>query len=273
MGDDDSWAPLGFEDIQAAFEGPTQRARVWTEGWVARSMFCPNCGAERITPFPANRKVADFECKPCGEEYELKAQRTRFGIKVMDGAYDAKLERLRANNNPNLLLMKYDRARMSVTDLLVVPKHFFVPEIILPCKPLSSSARRAGWRGSHILLEGVPASGKIALVRDGVHIPKPAVLKSWRDTLFLREERLARRGWLIEVMRCVEQIGRGEFALEDVYAYERGLGEIYPENNNVRPKIRQQLQVLRDHGWLVFEGRGRYRRAHWDSPASPAHEK
>lgn len=24
-------------------------------------------------------------------------------------------------------------------------------------------------------------------------------------------------------------------------------------------KIRQQLQVLRDGGWLMFEGRGRYR--------------
>ncbi|WP_395650768.1 hypothetical protein [Brevundimonas sp.] len=27
-----------------------------------------------------------------------------------------------------------------------------------------------------------------------------------------------------------------------------------------RPKIRQQLQVLRDKGWLAFNGRGTYRR-------------
>jgi type II restriction enzyme len=30
-------------------------------------------------------------------------------------------------------------------------------------------------------------------------------------------------------------------------------------DNNVRPKIRQQLQVLRDRGWTEFVGRGRYR--------------
>lgn len=35
---------------------------------------------------------------------------------------------------------------------------------------------------------------------------------------------------------------------------------LYPGNNNVRPKIRQQLQVLRDRGWLEFNGRGVYRR-------------
>jgi type II restriction enzyme len=100
-----------------------------------------------------------------------------------------------------------------------------------------------------------------SLVRDSILVPKEAVLKSWRETLFLREEGLAARGWLIEVMRCVDAIGRVEFSLDDVYAFEAQLSRIYPDNRNVRPKIRQQLQVLRDHGWLVFEGRGRYRRA------------
>jgi len=258
-GDGKPWTTLGFEETQTAFQGPTQRARVWTEGWVARSMFCPNCGAEKISQFPANRQVADFECRGCSEEYELKAQKSRFGAKVLDGAYGAKMLRLASDNNPNLLLLKYDRARLSVTDLFVVPKHFFTAEIIEARKPLGPLARRAGWQGSHIRLDAVPLSGKIALVRESILIPKETVLKAWRETLFLREEGLVARGWLIDVMRCVEEIGRAEFTLHDVYAFEARLSRIYPDNNNVRPKIRQQLQVLRDHGWLVFEGRGRYR--------------
>lgn len=260
-GDDKPWTNLGFEEAQARFESPSQNARVWTEGWVARSLFCPNCGAETISQFPANRRVADFECRACSEEFELKAQRSRFGAKVMDGEYATKLQRLRSANNPNLFVMRYDRARMSVTDLLVVPKHFFTPDIIVARTPLGPNARRAGWQGSHIRLDAVPMSGKIALVRDSILVSKETVLKSWRDTLFLREENLAARGWLIEVMRSVERIGRAEFTLEDVYAYEQHLSGLYPDNRHVRPKIRQQLQVLRDHGWLVFEGRGRYRLA------------
>ena len=35
--------------------------------------------------------------------------------------------------------------------------------------------------------------------------------------------------------------------------------ELHPENNHVKPKIRQQLQVLRDAGVLEFVSRGKYR--------------
>jgi len=259
VSDDPPWANLGFAEAQTPFQSPSQNARVWTEGWVARSVFCPNCGAGEISQFAANRKLADFECRSCREEYELKAQRSRFGGKLLDGEYSTKLERLQAANNPNLLVMRYDRAGMSVTDLVVVPKHFFTPEIIEARRPLGPNARRAGWQGSHIRLDAIPASGKIALVRDKALVPKAAVLERWRETLFLRETGAAARGWLIEVMRAVERIGRLEFRLDDVYAFEAELARLYPGNRNVRPKIRQQLQVLRDAGWLVFEGRGRYR--------------
>jgi type II restriction enzyme len=85
------------------------------------------------------------------------------------------------------------------------------------------------------------------------------VLAKWKRTLFLRRESIDARGWLIEVMKSVEMIGRREFTLDDVYAFEAPLSAIYPNNNNVRPKIRQQLQVLRDNGFLEFTGRGQYR--------------
>ncbi len=47
--------------------------------------------------------------------------------------------------------------------------------------------------------------------------------------------------------------------LDDVYAFDDHLAHLYPGNNNVRPKIRQQLQVLRDQGFLEFLGHGHYR--------------
>ena len=47
---------------------------------------------------------------------------------------------------------------------------------------------------------------------------------------------------------------------QEVYAFEPRLSALCPGNNNVRPKIRQQLQVLRDQGVLEFLGRGNYRK-------------
>ena len=76
----------------------------------------------------------------------------------------------------------------------------------------------------------------------------------------MRDASLNARGWLLAVMRAVEAVGRPEFTLDEVYAHEAALSALYPDNNNVRPKIRQQLQVLRDRGWLPFNGRGTYRR-------------
>jgi type II restriction enzyme len=60
-------------------------------------------------------------------------------------------------------------------------------------------------------------------------------------------------------MICVEAIGRPEFRLEDVYAFEGALSDFYLDNRHVRQKVRQQLQVLRDRNYLEFVSRGYYR--------------
>jgi len=249
---------LGFEEAPAHFESATQIARVTTEQWALGWMFCPNCGARRFSQFPNNSRVADFRCETCREEFELKSTKSRFGRKVVDGAYGAMRDRLAARNNPNFLLLKYDVARSSATDLMVIPKHFFTPEVVEERKPLAPAARRAGWIGCNIVLERIPEAGRIFLLKDRVAIPKLDVRAQWDRTLFLRRTSLEARGWLMEVMRAVEDVGQGRFSLDDVYASEDRLQRTYPDNRNVRPKIRQQLQVLRDQGFIEFLGRGRY---------------
>ncbi len=250
---------LGSKEAVTAFNSASQNARVWTEQWVQSWLFCPNCGAQKISAFANNKSVADFFCAVCAEEYELKSSKSRFGRKVVDGAFGVMCARLAASNNPSLILMNYDVARFGVTNLFFVPKHFFVREIIEQRKPLAATARRAGWVGCNIVLGQIPDSGKIFYVRDGLPLPRREVMEKWRATLFLREAGAEARGWLIEVMKCVEAIGRGAFTLDDVYAYEDRLAALYPGNRHVRPKIRQQQQVLRDQGFLDFVGRGRYR--------------
>lgn len=250
---------LGFEETQPAYTSGSQSARAWTETWVSTWAYCPHCGEAKISRFPNNSPLADFLCPTCKEEFELKSQKGRFGPKVADGAYKTKCERLQASNNPNLLLMNYNLKSLAVVNLFVVPKHFFVRDIIEQRKPLAATARRAGWVGSNILLSRIPESGKIHIVQNGVIRAKELVLVEWQKTLFLRSESPESRGWLLDVMRCVESLGKREFTLDEVYAFERHLSELYPGNQNVRPKIRQQLQYLRDRGFVEFVSRGNYR--------------
>jgi Dam-replacing family/Dam-replacing HTH domain len=250
---------LGFEESQSSYSSGSQNARAWTESWVSAWAYCPHCGHAKIAPFPNNSPLADFFCTSCNEEFELKSQKGKFGARVVDGAFKTKCERLAASNNPNLLLMNYDLNSLAVVNLFIVPKHFFVREIIEERKPLAATARRAGWIGSNILLSRVPESGKIHIVQKGIIRAKETVLAEWQRTLFLRSESPETRGWLLDVMNCVESLGKREFTLEDVYAFERHLGKLYPGNQNVKPKIRQQLQYLRDRGFIEFVSRGNYR--------------
>jgi type II restriction enzyme len=142
---------LGFEEPQMPFDSGSQQARVWTERWVADWMFCTNCGAARLSQFPANSPVADFFCADCSEQFEVKSKNGKaFGNSVADGAYDKKIARLQSKTNPNLVLVGYSKIAKAVHSVCVVPKHFFVPEIVQRRPPLAATARRAGWVGSNI---------------------------------------------------------------------------------------------------------------------------
>ena len=49
-----------------------------------------------------------------------------------------------------------------------------------------------------------------------------------------------------------------QFSLDDIYECESELQIRHPANSHVRDKIRQQLQLLRDHGIIRFLKRGLY---------------
>jgi type II restriction enzyme len=249
---------LGFEESQTAYASGSQSARAWTEAWVSAWHTARIAATRRFLLFPTTARLLIF-CTTCNEEFELKSQKGKFGAKVLDGEFRTKCERLAASNNPNLLLLNYDLKSLAVVNLLIVPKHFFVREIIEERKPLAATARRAGWIGSKILLDRVPDSGKIHIVQGSVIRAKELVLAEWQRTLFLRNESPETRGWLLDVMKCVESLGKRDFTLDEVYAFERHLGDLYPGNQNVKPKIRQQLQYLRDRGFIDFVSRGNYR--------------
>jgi type II restriction enzyme len=170
------------------------------------------------------------------------------------------IQRLTGNANPNLFLLNYDIKNLTVTNLLIVPKHFFTVEDIEERKPLPPTAQRAGWIGCRILLRGIPHAGRIVIIRNGVIEPKADVLNKWRHTLFLRKQRdLEAKGWLVHVMRCIERLGKSQFSLEEMYGFESELSNTYPDNQHIRAKIRQKLQVLRDNGYLEFVGKGIYK--------------
>ena len=245
--------------IAEGYKSPSQRIRVLTEDWVSSQIFCPACGVN-IKDYENNRPVADFYCPNCEEEYELKSKKDSIGKKILDGAYKTMIERLQSANNPNFFLLNYDVSNYEVLNFFIIPKHFFIPEIIEKRKPLSLNARRAGWVGCNILLQSIPQSGKIFYVRNKQIESKAKILSNWQKTLFLKEsKKIELKGWILDIMNCIDKLGKNEFKLNEIYAFEKYLKIKHPENKHIKDKIRQQLQFLRDKNYLKFIGNGKYK--------------
>ena len=86
------------------------------------------------------------------------------------------------------------------------------------------------------------------------------MLKNWSQTKFVNSAQdLTAKGWLLDVMMCVDRLDKTEFTLNEVYQFAGQLEGKYRANNNIKAKIRQQLQFLRDKGYIDFQGRGSYR--------------
>lgn len=242
------------------YHSESQRSRVMTERWVDHEVYCPACGSN-LDQYESNRPVADFYCKKCTEEFELKSKKNHFGSSIVDGAYATMMERLRSDSNPNLLLLTYQPKIFYVTDFLIIPKFFFVPNIIVRRKPLAKTARRADWIGCNISMQSIPEAGKIYYIRNGRIIEKTNVISAWKRTNFLEKQHdVESKGWLLDIMRCLDRITCEKFSLDDVYNFRDELQRLHPDNRHVKDKIRQQLQILRDQGFLQFVARGVYRR-------------
>ena len=146
-----------------------------------------------------------------------------------------------------------------ISNFCVIPKHFFIPEIVEKRKPLANTARRKGWIGCNLLLKYIPESGKVYYIKNSVVEAKDKVIEKWEKTLFLREKQLNKsKGWLIDIMKCIDKLGKKSFTLNEVYSFENELRSLHSNNKHIKDKIRQQLQVLRDKDYLQFTSRGNY---------------
>jgi type II restriction enzyme len=237
----------------------SQIARVLTESWVLNNSYCPSCGEAYLHKYDNNKPVADFLCNTCNEQYELKSKSGKLTKLISDGAYATMIERINSKENPNFFFLTYSK-KLTVENFLIIPKQFFTTEIIVKRKELGPTAKRAGWVGCNIDISNVAEAGRVYLVKDEKVIDKKIVEIAFKKTLFLRDKSTDSKGWILDIMRCVDSIKENEFTLDEMYHFESHLKQKYSNNHFIKDKIRQQLQVLRDKGLLEFVGRGKYRK-------------
>lgn len=248
-------------ELAKDYTNNSQRARILSENWVKENIICPACGKEKLSQYEANLPVADFFCPHCQLDFELKSKVSKngeLGHIINDGAYDTMIARITSLNNPCFFFLTYYNNQ--VNNLVLIPNHFFIPDIIIKRKPLSARARRAGWIGCNIDISKIPHSGKIVIIESGQEVNQEKIMTNYSQIEGLRLDSLESRGWLIDVLTCIDRIPDNSFSLGQLYEFESFLKQKHPDNNFIKEKIRQQLQYLRDKGLLKFTTRGYYQK-------------
>ena len=76
-----------YSSLSNNYISNSQKIRVLTEKWTFENIFCPSC-AGIISDYENNKPVADFYCKTCTEDYELKSKKD----KIRDQAFAVLVE-------------------------------------------------------------------------------------------------------------------------------------------------------------------------------------
>jgi hypothetical protein len=172
-----AFSPLIDMAVASRFVSAAQATRVALETWASFNLYCLNCDRNELDQLPDNTPVADFACAACESRYQLKGKNGRLSKKIPGAAYQPTIDAIRAGAMPEYVLVEFDTRFATVIFVDAFPGRLITEDRIEPRKPLSASARRAGWQGCNIIVDGL----------DRVRIVAPAglerenVRQKWRS--------------------------------------------------------------------------------------------
>jgi hypothetical protein len=170
------FSPLIDPATASQYASKAQAARVMLETWAEMNLYCINCNADALNRLAANTPVADFACAKCAARYQLKSKEGRFGPKIAGAAYDPTIRAIREGLLPEYILVEFDHRFATVVFVDAIPGRLITEDRVVARKPLSQSARRAGWRGCTIDVLGLPS----ARIVEPAGLQSSDVREAWR---------------------------------------------------------------------------------------------
>jgi hypothetical protein len=146
---------------------PTARQELGDRGekMVCKHALCPRCNRGRqFRQLPTNFECADLICKFCGFLAQVKATRLKgetLPDRIMSGAWGPQQARILAGIYNGLYLTGFKPNGRKLIRIDYVPPHVLeaTPQVFEPRKPLSATAKRAGWTGYTLNVGKLPAVG------------------------------------------------------------------------------------------------------------------
>lgn len=116
---------------------------------------CLRCNQINWLECVINQKSTDQICKNCGKKYQIKCKNTfekaYDNIKkyskftTIGGEYNSTLKSI--TDKIDYIIILYENVNYNILDIIHVKSDDITCKNIIPRKPLSSNAKRAGWQG------------------------------------------------------------------------------------------------------------------------------
>ncbi|WP_193366909.1 DpnI domain-containing protein [Pelagibius marinus] len=133
------------------------------EKLVAKECSCPRCKRDKtLTRLPANFKCADLICDFCGYLAQVKATKQsdheRVPRQIPGAAWSVQKERMDAGIYFPLFLVVVNKDDPRAYSIFYLAADLQTSEMFKPRRPLSKTAKRAGWQGFMYDLTSVQSS-------------------------------------------------------------------------------------------------------------------
>jgi len=133
------------------------------EYYIKNNVKCVRCNNNNFEQCKINEISKDLIGISCNQQYQIKAksatQRQVNNIKytntfkTIGGEYSTTLHNI--NENIDYLIILYEKQSYKIINILYIKNENINSNCIMPRKPLSLTAKRAGWQGCSILFNNI----------------------------------------------------------------------------------------------------------------------
>lgn len=110
------------------------------------------CNQVALQKYKTNEKSKDVKCENCASELQIKAtkatKKKQSCLKLLGAEYKTTCASIKEQNVHYLVFLYTEKGEsFEINDIVFIHREHINDGCVIPRKPLSATARRAGWQG------------------------------------------------------------------------------------------------------------------------------
>ncbi len=118
---------------------------------------CPICGEKGLQKYKANEKSKDVKCEKCDCQIQIKAtkfsKKKQSSLKLLGAEYKTTCTSIKEKIHYLVIQYSFIGDTYTIHDIFFVDHSNINESCVIPRKPLSATARRAGWQGCMLVFD------------------------------------------------------------------------------------------------------------------------